>query len=56
MQIIITAKVNKAKISKKDLNKTVDIALSISEAIYKKYHLKDCRCKCMPDRTTLILE
>lgn len=49
MKIIITMK-------DKDLDRTVDEVLSIGEVVYKKYHLKACRCKCMKDGTTLILE
>lgn len=49
MKIIITVK-------NKNLNLATDRALEIGEAVYNKYHLKICRCKCRADGTSLILE
>ena len=49
MKIIITVK-------NKNLNLATDRALEIGEAVYNKYHLKICRCKCMGDGTSVVLE
>lgn len=49
MKIIITIK-------DKNLDRSVEEALTIGEIVYNKYHLKFCKCKCMSDGTSLILE
>jgi hypothetical protein len=49
MKIIITIK-------DKNLNKSVEEVLTIGEMIYKKYKLNYCKCKCMSDGTSLILD
>jgi len=49
MRIIITIK-------DKNLNRSVEEVLTIGEMIYKKYNFNACKCRCMSDGTSLILE
>lgn len=49
MKVIITIKDN-------DLDRSVEEVLTIGEMIYKKYKLNYCKCKCMGDGTSLILD
>lgn len=49
MKIIITVK-------DKNLDRSVEEVLTIGEMIYKKYKLNYCKCKCMSDGTSLILD
>jgi hypothetical protein len=49
MKIIITVK-------DKNLDRSVEEVLTIGEMIYKKYKLNYCKCKCMSNGTSLILE
>ncbi len=49
MKIVITIK-------DKNLDRSVKEALKIGEIVYNKYHLKICKCKCLKDGTSVILQ